>query len=212
MSTERRPVQYYGRGPRPAPLGRPSPAKWGADLQILAVLVAFFLYFVRPLWYTIRVEYAWPAQAPPDFARARSSLSFVCSPAVGPVGFSIPLLLHGGPGVARRGDVSLSYADKILTCRECGQAFTFSAGEQEFYAQRGLQNEPGRCPDCRAQARSRRESRPSSRGGYESYGQPRREMHTVTCANCGRPAQVPFVPRGDRPVYCSDCFNQMRSR
>jgi CxxC-x17-CxxC domain-containing protein len=112
----------------------------------------------------------------------------------------------------------MSYQDKTLTCRDCGQTFTFSAGEQEFYAQRGLTNEPGRCPDCRAQSRQRRESRPSSagggnaRGGYDRGAQPRREMYTATCANCGKPAQVPFVPRGDRPVYCSDCFSQMRGR
>lgn len=110
----------------------------------------------------------------------------------------------------------MSYVDKTLTCRDCGQNFTFSAGEQEFYAQRGLTNEPGRCPDCRAQSRQRRESRPSNgggmRGGYDRETQPRREMHTVTCSNCGKPAQVPFVPRGDRPVYCSDCFGKMRGR
>jgi CxxC-x17-CxxC domain-containing protein len=110
----------------------------------------------------------------------------------------------------------MSYQDKTLTCRDCGQTFTFSAGEQEFYAQRGLTNEPGRCPDCRAKSRQRQESRPNSRGGsgggggYDRGAAPRREMHTVTCANCGKPAQVPFVPRGDRPVYCSDCYNQMR--
>ncbi len=110
----------------------------------------------------------------------------------------------------------MSYSDKTLTCRDCGQTFTWSAGEQEFYAQRGLTNEPGRCPDCRAQSRQRRDARPGAgagaRGGYDSGPAPRREMHTVTCANCGKPAQVPFVPRGDRPVYCSDCFSQMRGR
>jgi CxxC-x17-CxxC domain-containing protein len=31
-------------------------------------------------------------------------------------------------------------------------------------------------------------------------------MHEVTCASCGGVARVPFVPRGDRPVYCRDCF------
>jgi CxxC-x17-CxxC domain-containing protein len=107
----------------------------------------------------------------------------------------------------------VSYQDKTLTCRDCGQSFIFSAGEQEFYAQRGLMNQPGRCPDCRAQSRQRQESRGG--GGrsmaFERSSQPR-EMHTVTCSNCGKPAQVPFVPRGDRPVYCSDCFGKMRGR
>ncbi|HUV03678.1 MAG TPA: zinc-ribbon domain-containing protein [Armatimonadota bacterium] len=40
-------------------------------------------------------------------------------------------------------------ADKILRCRECNQQFVFTVGEQEFYAQKGFQNEPGRCGPCR---------------------------------------------------------------
>jgi CxxC-x17-CxxC domain-containing protein len=38
-----------------------------------------------------------------------------------------------------------------------------------------------------------------------------REMHTVTCDGCGGEAKVPFVPRGDRPVYCSDCYGKQRA-
>jgi CxxC-x17-CxxC domain-containing protein len=33
----------------------------------------------------------------------------------------------------------------------------------------------------------------------------------VTCSSCGQPAQVPFVPRNDKPVYCSDCFSKVRA-
>ena len=99
--------------------------------------------------------------------------------------------------------VSVSYADKTLNCRECGQEFIFSAGEQEFYASRGLLNEPGRCPSCRAQ---RRAAQQGDGGGY--YRE--REMYTVTCSSCGGEARVPFQPRTDRPVYCSDCFQQVR--
>ena len=99
----------------------------------------------------------------------------------------------------------MSYADKTLNCRECGQAFIFSAGEQEFYASRGLLNEPGRCPSCRAQRRASQGG-----GGYGGdYGR-EREMFTVTCSSCGGEARVPFQPRTDRPVYCSDCFQQVR--
>jgi len=105
--------------------------------------------------------------------------------------------------------VSVSYADKTLTCRECGQEFIFTAGEQEFYASRGLMNEPGRCPACRA-------ARRSGQGGGGSYGSSYggdyapREMYTAICSNCGNEARVPFQPRTDRPVYCSDCFQQVR--
>jgi CxxC-x17-CxxC domain-containing protein len=91
----------------------------------------------------------------------------------------------------------MGYADRTLVCRDCNAAFVFTAGEQEFFAMKGLMNEPARCPACRARRRSER-SGP-------------RQMTTVTCANCGGPAEVPFVPRGDRPVYCSTCFEQMRS-
>ena len=110
---------------------------------------------------------------------------------------------------------TVSYADKTITCRDCGMDFVFTAGEQEFYAQKGFTNEPTRCPSCR----QARKAGGSSRGGYgdrdsygsrDSYSRSPREMHTTTCASCGKEAQVPFVPRGDKPVYCSDCFQQQR--
>ena len=102
--------------------------------------------------------------------------------------------------------------DQTLRCRECGVDFVWTAGEQEFYASRGLTNAPSRCPDCRA-ARKAASGGPGggmSRGGGGGGGgggfRPAREMHEVVCAGCGGIAKVPFVPRGDRPVYCSDCF------
>src|SRR5205814_1149997 len=110
--------------------------------------------------------------------------------------------------------------DKTLTCRDCGQSFVFTAGEQEFFASRGFTNEPSRCPECRAARKASRESGGYSGGGsYSSggygggqssgYGR-EREMFSVTCAQCGNEARVPFQPRGDKPVYCSDCFSKQR--
>lgn len=93
------------------------------------------------------------------------------------------------------------YQDRILTCRDCGQDFTFSAGEQEFYASRNLTNDPGRCPSCRAARRNGPSSAPRSRNT---------EHYETTCASCGRLTSVPFVPREDRPVYCSDCYQAQR--
>ena len=95
----------------------------------------------------------------------------------------------------------MSYADKTLSCRDCGATFTFTSSEQEFYSSKGFTNEPTRCPSCRAQ-------RKAQGGGRRSTGP--REMHTALCSSCGREAQVPFVPRGDKPVYCSDCFQSQR--
>ena len=100
--------------------------------------------------------------------------------------------------------------DKTLVCRDCGSEFPFTASEQEFFAQKGFTNEPGRCHDCRAvrKAQQRGEGGYSS-GGYGSggYTGARREMFPVVCAQCGKDTQVPFQPRNDRPVYCSDCYS-----
>ena len=110
----------------------------------------------------------------------------------------------------------MSYADKTLTCRDCGQAFVFTSGEQEFHAAKGFSNEPGRCQDCRA---ARKAERGGSSGGYSSggyssgggYGRQDREMFSATCSTCGQEARVPFQPRGDKPVYCSNCFKPRAS-
>ncbi len=93
------------------------------------------------------------------------------------------------------------YVDEMLTCVDCGRQFVFSAGEQRFYEQKGFQNKPNRCPDCRAARKAMRASGPNGGGGQRT-----REMFTATCSGCGGVAEVPFNPRGDKPVYCRDCF------
>ena len=90
------------------------------------------------------------------------------------------------------------YEDKTLVCKECGAEFVFSAGEQEFYASRGFQNEPQRCKACRDKKK-------------EASKAPR-EMHTAICAKCGKEAKIPFQPTNDRPVYCSECFAAMKQQ
>ncbi|MCL5256957.1 MAG: zinc-ribbon domain containing protein [Chloroflexi bacterium] len=96
--------------------------------------------------------------------------------------------------------------DKTLTCRDCGQEFVFTASEQEFFAQKGFTNEPSRCPECRAARKSSR-----GEGGYSGRRDSNRQMYPAVCATCGKETQVPFEPRGDRPVYCSDCYSSQRS-
>ncbi len=83
------------------------------------------------------------------------------------------------------------YEDKTLTCKDCGAEFVFTAGEQEFYAEKGFVNEPQRCKACRDNKKNANKNR---------------EMYTAICADCGGEAKVPFKPRDDRPVYCSECF------
>ena len=90
------------------------------------------------------------------------------------------------------------YEDKTLVCKECGKEFVFTAGEQEFYAERGFQNEPQRCKACRDARKN------ATRGP--------REYYTATCAACGGEARAPFEPKSDRPVYCSDCFARMKAQ
>jgi len=88
------------------------------------------------------------------------------------------------------------FEDKTLVCKDCGKEFIFTAGEQEFYAEKGFQNEPQRCKECRAARKA------AARGN--------REMFTGVCAKCGKEAIVPFQPHDDRPVYCSECFAAMK--
>lgn len=110
----------------------------------------------------------------------------------------------------------MALTDQTLYCRDCNQAFTFTVGEQEFYASRGLTNSPSRCPECRAAHKQsnrggQRDSYGGSGGGGGGYREREaRQMYSATCASCGNETQVPFQPRGDRPVYCSDCYQSQR--
>lgn len=90
----------------------------------------------------------------------------------------------------------MAFQDQTLTCRDCGNQFVWTVGEQEFYQQKGFTNAPVRCPDCRKKKKEEFRSN--------------RQMYPITCANCGKQDQVPFQPRGDRPVLCRDCFMKQR--
>ena len=99
----------------------------------------------------------------------------------------------------------MSFQDKSLECSDCGITFTHSAEDQEFFQEKGFTNEPKRCPECR-------QRRKSERNGNSGYGSsfPRQAVPAV-CAECGKETTVPFEPRQDRPVYCSDCYRKVRS-
>ena len=110
----------------------------------------------------------------------------------------------------------MTYTDRTLTCVDCGVEFIHSAADQEFYAQKGFASEPKRCTSCRASRRAARETGYDLRdiGGPRGYergdDRPIREYFAVICSSCGNQAQVPFKPRMDRPVYCSNCYNDVR--
>ena len=101
--------------------------------------------------------------------------------------------------------------DQTLSCRDCGQAFTFTVGEQEFYASRGLTNAPSRCPECRAAHKQSNRGQWGYSDGGGTRGHEPRQMYSAICASCGEQTQVPFQPRGDRPVYCSECYQSQRT-
>ena len=98
----------------------------------------------------------------------------------------------------------MPFEEKQLQCSDCGATFTFSAEEQEFFQSKGYTNEPKRCSSCRY-------ARKAERYGNSGYGyRPQRQMFPAVCAQCGKDTEVPFQPREGRPVYCSDCYNQVR--
>ena len=84
------------------------------------------------------------------------------------------------------------FEDKTLVCKDCGKEFVFTAGEQEFYAEKGFENEPQRC----------KESRQARKNAVKAS----REYYDTTCAACGGPAKIPFRPMEGKSYYCSECF------
>ena len=123
--------------------------------------------------------------------------------------------------VAQRG---FGEMDRTMTCRDCDQAFVFTAGEQAFYQERGF-SEPQRCPACRQARKAQRNAGGdsySSGGGYGGgssysgggggggYSSGPRQMYPTVCSACGKETEVPFEPRSDKPVYCRECFQDRR--
>ena len=104
-------------------------------------------------------------------------------------------------------------SDKSIKCRDCGEEFVFTAGEQAFYKERGFQHEPTRCRGCRDQ--KKRQGGGPSAGGLSaspvSMGGSSREFHEAVCSSCGVTTQVPFKPTAGKPVYCRDCFQSVRT-
>lgn len=109
----------------------------------------------------------------------------------------------------------MTYVDRSLTCVDCAVEFIHSAADQEYYAEKGFSSEPKRCPSCRAYRRATRDGDDvRSMGGPRGYertdDRSSREYFVAICTSCGNQAQVPFKPRMDKPVYCSDCFRALK--
>lgn len=103
------------------------------------------------------------------------------------------------PANIKKSEVFYMFQDRTIVCLDCGQEFIFTAGEQEFYNEKGFENEPKRCRECRTNRRN-------NRGGSRAP----REMFTTVCAECGAETEVPFQPVEGRPVYCTECFRKQK--
>jgi len=88
------------------------------------------------------------------------------------------------------------FQDQTLVCKDCGKQFVWTAGEQQFYKDKGFDNAPMRCQECRAKKKADKMAN--------------RVMTTITCSNCGKEDQVPFVPRKGTGVLCRECFQKQR--
>ena len=87
----------------------------------------------------------------------------------------------------------MSLTDKEIICKECGTAFMWSGGEQEFFAEKGLTNTPSRCPICR----KKKDVKHSFQTSYD-----------IACAECGKKSQSPFKPADPQNVLCQECFEK----
>jgi len=90
------------------------------------------------------------------------------------------------------------YEEKTLICKDCNKEFVFTSGEQEFYAEKGFQNEPSRCKICRDAKKTAKRSE-------------NREYYDAVCAECGATARIPFIPKNDRPILCSECYSKSKN-
>lgn len=114
----------------------------------------------------------------------------------------------------KRGKSTVStYQDQTLTCADCSGSFIFTAGEQQFYAEKGFANTPKRCNDCRSKKRAQSRVRPSRAGDGPSRvsGSHRggdRPRFPAVCSRCGSSFDAPFQPKPDRPILCRSCFKR----
>ena len=94
------------------------------------------------------------------------------------------------------------YQDRAIKCVDCSENFIWTAGEQVFFHDKGLKNEPKRYKPCK-QAKN---ERLAAIAAAQSSGVRQRIEVSVQCAQCGQQTTVPFYPSQGRPVYCRSCF------
>ena len=103
------------------------------------------------------------------------------------------------------------FEDKSFQCFDCETTFIFSVEEQEQFVSRGHTNNPKRCPSCRQVRKARQSTNSNNSYRNDSYcNRPQRQMFPAVCAECAKETRVQFEPRGDKPVYCSECYRKAR--
>ena len=95
--------------------------------------------------------------------------------------------------------------DTSIACIDCETDFVWSVGEQIFFRDKGLQNPPKRCKDCK-QAKN---ERLNAILAADKLGVKHKIEVAVHCAKCSGYTTVPFFPSQNRPVYCRSCFLEM---
>lgn len=99
-------------------------------------------------------------------------------------------------------EVEMEYEDRFILCVDCSEEFVWTGGEQLFFHDKGLRNEPKRCKPCK-QAKN---DRLAAIAAAQSSGVRQRIEVSVQCAHCGQQTTVPFYPSQGRPVYCRPCY------
>ena len=99
-------------------------------------------------------------------------------------------------------DSETQHPDRTIKCVDCSENFIWTSGEQAFFHDKGLKNEPKRCKPCK-QAKNERLAAITA---AQTSGVRQRIEVSVQCAQCGQQTTVPFYPSQGRPVYCRSCF------
>ncbi len=98
--------------------------------------------------------------------------------------------------------------DSPILCIDCAQEFIWTAGEQLFFREKNLLNPPKRCKDCKKAKNRRLEAIELA----NTTGQPHKIEVRASCAKCHEITTVPFYPSQGRPVYCRQCFIDIKAQ
>lgn len=102
----------------------------------------------------------------------------------------------------------MEFSDLPILCIDCNHDFTWTAGEQVFFREKNLLNPPKRCKDCKKAKNRRLEAIELS----QATGQPHKIEVRASCARCHEITTVPFYPSQGRPVYCRQCFIEIKAQ